>query len=126
VVDVGRERLPAWAIVVVRGRSMLPTLRDGDVLLVRGGGNPARRARSGRLAVVRMPGGRPVSVKRLAVRDGHGWWVERDNPFEGVDSWRLGTPVPDIDVLGLVTCRLWPTPFRLPPAPGPARLPADG
>jgi hypothetical protein len=102
---------------------MLPTLREGDLLLVRGGRNPARRARAGRLAVVRLPGGRPPSVKRLALRDGDGWWVERDNPAEGVDSWQLGAPVPDADVLGVVLCRVWPRPFRLP---GPAVPGADG
>ena len=126
LVGVGSDRLPAWGFVVVRGRSMLPTLREGDLLLVRGGPEAARRARPGRLAVVRLPAGRPVSVKRLAVRDGDGWWAERDNPVEGVDSWQLGVPVPDADVLGLVVCRLWPRPFRLPPGPGPAVLSADG
>jgi hypothetical protein len=105
---------------------MLPTLREGDVLLVRGGRDAARRARGGRLAVVRLPGGRPVGVKRLALRDGGGWWVERDNPLEGVDSWQLGMPVPDADVLGLVICRVWPAPFRIPPTSGSARHPADG
>jgi hypothetical protein len=102
---------------------MLPTLRDGDVLLVRGGRDAGRRARPGRLAVVRLPAGRPVSVKRLALRHGDGWWVERDNRFEGIDSWQLGRPVPDADLLGVVICRAWPAPFRLPPAPGPAGPP---
>ena len=87
---VRSDRLPAWSLVGVRGRSMLPTLREGDVLLVRGGRAAARRARAGRLAVVRLPGGRPLGVKRLAVRDGAAWWVERDNPLQGVDSWQLG------------------------------------
>jgi hypothetical protein len=36
-----------------------------------------------------------------------GWWVERDNPAEGVDSWQAG-PVPPADVLGTVLLRLWP------------------
>ena len=110
-----------WEVVVVRGRSMLPTLRDGDLLLVRGGTAARRRARTGRLAVVRLPGGRPVSVKRLGVHDAGGWWVERDNPTEGVDSWQLGVPVPDADVLGVVVLRLWPRPFRLPAGPHSAR-----
>jgi SOS-response transcriptional repressor LexA len=112
--------------VVVRGRSMLPTLQDGDLLLVRGGGAARRRARAGRLAVVRLPGGRPVSVKRLGVRDGDGWWVERDNPAEGVDSWQLGAPVADADVLGVVVVRLWPRPFRLRARPGTAHPSGGG
>ena len=89
--------------MVVSGPSMVPTLRDGDRLLVRWGARPA----AGRVAVVRLPGGRPVSVKRLAFpRDG-GWWVERDNPEVGTDSWLVGAVPPD-DVLGLVLLRYWP------------------
>ena len=91
---------------------MAPTLRDGDLLLVRAG---ATRA-PGALAVVVLPGGRPVSVKRLLRHDAEGWWVERDNPREGVDSWLVGT-VPDRDVLAVVLARLWPWPalFRRRP-----------
>jgi hypothetical protein len=118
--------LPRWGVVVVRGRSMLPTLKDGDLLLARGGESARRRARAGRLAVVRLPGGRPVSVKRLGLRDGGAWWVERDNPVEGVDSWQLGAPVPDGDVLGVVIARLWPPPFRLATGPHPAHEPRGG
>jgi hypothetical protein len=103
--------MPRWAVVVVRGRSMAPTLLDGERLLVRGGPRAARLAREGRLAVVRLPGGRPLAVKRLAHRDGDGWWVERDNPLEGVDSWAVGA-VPDADVLAVAVARLWPRPGR--------------
>jgi phage repressor protein C with HTH and peptisase S24 domain len=88
---------------------MLPTLVDGDRLLVRSG---ARLARPGRVAVIRLPGGRPPSVKRLARRDGSGWWVERDNPDEGVDSWQVGA-IPQDAVLGVVLVRLWPRPRRV-------------
>jgi hypothetical protein len=119
----GEQTLPRWTVVVVRGRSMLPTVKDGDLLLVRGGRGALRRAQAGRLAVVRLPGGRPASVKRLGLRDGVGWWVERDNPAEGVDSWQLGEPVPDADVLGVVAVRLWPPPFRLPAGPRTAHEP---
>jgi SOS-response transcriptional repressor LexA len=87
---------------------MLPTLRDGDVVLVRWG----RRPLPGRVAVVRLPGGRPVAVKRLGRRDGEGWWLERDNPAEGVDSWQVGA-VGDGAVLGMVAARCWPRPGRL-------------
>ena len=88
--------------VVVRGRSMEPTLRDGDHLLVRWGGVPC----AGRLVVVRWPG-RPLSVKRAGLLADDGWWVERDNPVEGVDSWQAG-PVAPADVVGVVLLRLWP------------------
>jgi hypothetical protein len=81
---------------------MEPTLYDGDHLVVVYGGRP----RPGRLAVVRLPGA-PLSVKRLAFRDRGGWWVERDNPAEGVDSWQVGA-VPDADVVATVLIRSWP------------------
>lgn len=99
---------PRLGRVLVRGRSMEPTLRDGDQLLVRWGGRPT----VGRLVVVRWPG-RPVSVKRAAMRAADGWWVERDNPLEGVDSWSDG-PLADEDVLATVLLRLWPLRRRAP------------
>jgi hypothetical protein len=87
---------------------MEPTLYDGDRLLVRFGARP----RAGRLAVCRLPGG-PLSVKRLAFRTSEGWWVERDNLLEGVDSWQVGA-VPEDDVLALVVGRCWPPRWRTP------------
>jgi SOS-response transcriptional repressor LexA len=87
---------------------MEPTLRDGDHLLVLWGGRP----KIGRIVVVRWSG-RPVSVKRAALHDADGWWVERDNPAEGVDSWQAGA-VPDADVLGTVLARIWPIRRRRP------------
>jgi Peptidase S24-like len=108
----------ALELVRVRGRSMMPTLADGDVVLVAGGRRGRLRARGGRLAVVRLSADRPLSVKRLGLRDADGWWVERDNPAEGVDSWQLGRPVPDADIVGVVLLRVWPPPFRLSPAAG--------
>lgn len=107
-------RAMAWEVAVVRGRSMEPTLRDGDRLLVRSG---QRGARPGRLVVVALPDGRPVAVKRLVRREPDGgWWVERDNPREGVDSWQVGA-LPEAAVLGVVVARLWPRPGRLPRDP---------
>jgi phage repressor protein C with HTH and peptisase S24 domain len=87
---------------------MQPTLRDGDRLLVR----LDAAARVGVLVVVRLPGGRPEAVKRVVHREPGGWWVERDNPAEGVDSWLVGA-IADDDVLGVVRGRLWPRPRRL-------------
>ncbi len=108
----GMRRLPRWGLVTVRGRSMQPTLRDGDRLLVRGGTGASRSAGVGRIVVVRLPGGRPLSVKRLVHREPEGWWVERDNPAEGVDSWHVGA-VPETDLLGVAVARIWPRPARL-------------
>ncbi|MBA3233039.1 MAG: peptidase S24 [Propionibacteriales bacterium] len=81
---------------------MLPTLAEGDVLLVRYGVAP----RPGQLVVVRLPD-RPVAVKRATHRVAGGWWVERDNPAEGVDSWLVGK-ITDDDVLACVWRRVWP------------------
>ena len=81
---------------------MRPTLHPGNLLLIRYGARP----RAGRLAVVRLAG-RGLAVKRVTLRDPDGWWVERDNPAAGVDSWLVGA-IPDADVVAVVVCRLWP------------------
>lgn len=94
-------------IAVVRGRSMQPTLADGDRLLVVHGLPP----RVGRVVVVRLPGG-VLAVKRAAAREPGGWWVDRDNEAEGVDSWQVGA-IPDHDVLAVAVARLWPRPRRV-------------
>ena len=91
----------------VHGRSMLPTLRPGDRVLVLYG----VRVRPGRVVVVRLPDG-TVAVKRATARVDGGWWVERDNPVEGVDSARVGAIAPH-DVYGVVPLRLWPRPRLL-------------
>lgn len=85
---------------------MEPTYVDGDRLLVLYGVRP----RIGRAHVIRLPDGpdgpRPIAVKRITRAVGDAWWVERDNPTEGVDSWRVGE-IPTPDVLGVVLLR-WP------------------
>lgn len=96
--------MPQFGFAVVRGRSMEPTLRDGDRLLVRYGSAP----KVGDVAIVRLPE-RGVAVKRISRRGSVGWWVERDNPAEGVDSWLVGA-IPDDDVLGIALARVWPRP----------------
>jgi phage repressor protein C with HTH and peptisase S24 domain len=107
----GPRRTPArgFGVVRVRGRSMEPTLRDGALLLVRWGA-PAP-APIGRVVVVRLPD-RPLSVKRLVSLQDGGWWVERDNPAEGADSWLVGA-IPPPDQAGVVVARLTPFPRRI-------------
>ena len=82
---------------------MQPTLNDGDLLLVRVGVAPKPQS----LAVVRLPGRQGLSVKRVVGADAEGWWVERDNPREGVDSWAVGA-IPTSDVVAHVVTRIWP------------------
>jgi phage repressor protein C with HTH and peptisase S24 domain len=96
-----------WGFALVRGRSMEPTLREGDRLLVAHGASP----RVGRLAVVRFADG-VVAVKRLDHLEDGAWWVSRDNPREGRDSWSGGT-IAGSDVLAVVLGRVWPRPRRL-------------
>ncbi len=90
-------------LAVVRGRSMQPGLLDGDRLLVSYGRTP----RPGDLVVVRLPERDGLAVKRLSRRTPDGWWVERDNPAEGVDSWLVGA-IPDHDMVAVVRLRVWP------------------
>ncbi len=92
---------------------MQPTLYDGDRLLVRHGAKP----RVGQLIVVCLPDG-VVAVKRAVRREPAGWWVERDNPREGVDSWSVGE-IPDEDVVAIVVCRVWPLWQRMSPRSRP-------
>lgn len=90
----------------MRGQSMLPTLSDQDVVLVRVGA----RARARSVVLVQWSG-RPgqVSVKRAVRRDGSGWCVEGDNTARSTDSRVLGPA----EVLGVVRWRLWPHPGRV-------------
>jgi SOS-response transcriptional repressor LexA len=84
---------------------MHPTLREGDRLLV----SYRRRVVPGDLVLVQLPGDRPVAVKRAVRAEPGGWFVERDNPREGVDSWSIG-PIEPAAVVGVVLARLAPRP----------------
>jgi signal peptidase I len=72
---------PIW--VRVAGPSMSPTLRDGDLLLVR----PGVRVRPGDvvLAVFRTLPDRHVIKRAVRPVEG-GWWLESDNTFAGGGS----------------------------------------
>lgn len=103
-------RLPRYGVVVVRGESMQPTLDDGDLLLI----DRWRKPTVGDLAIIRFPDGE-ISVKRVDLIEPEGYFVTRDNPNRGRDSWTLGgQPIPAEDVLARVIRRIRP-PWRLNP-----------
>jgi phage repressor protein C with HTH and peptisase S24 domain len=87
---------------------MAPTLRDGDVVLVRMRATPA----VGDVVLVCWCS-RPeqLSVKRAVEPSGDGWVVHGDNSFASTDSRELGPA----DVVGVITWRLWPRWGRLSP-----------
>ena len=89
-----------WQKVRVAGPSMVPTLYDGDVVLVRHGA----RVRRGDVVLARfrtMPD--RFVVKRAERPDGSGWMLRSDNDAAAGDSRTHGVA----DVLGRVVIR-WP------------------
>ena len=100
----------------VHGQSMRPTLQEGQVLLVRLR-SPGSPISNGALVIADLPGERGLGVKRVSAREGDGWWLERDNPTQGSDSWLFGV-VADGAVLARVVARVWPRPRRMVRNPG--------
>ncbi len=94
-----------WVRALVRGPSMSPALRDGDVVLARVGARPW----AGAVVLVRWTA-RPgqLSVKRAVRIVPGGWLVHGDNPFGSTDSRVLGPA----EVVAVVRYRLWPSPRR--------------
>jgi hypothetical protein len=87
---------------------MVPTLRDGDRVLVAMG----KVGAIGRVVLVELPD-RPLSVKRLmSVAPDGSLQVAGDNPFGSTDSRALGGLPPDA-LKGVVLARLWPHPALL-------------
>jgi nickel-type superoxide dismutase maturation protease len=92
-----------WFAALVRGPSMVPTLRSGDLVLVR----RTTRARGGEVVVGRFPS-RPdlLVVKRVDRAVPGGWWLVGDNPHGTDDSHTYGAA----EVVGHVVFRYWPWP----------------
>lgn len=91
---------------------MLPTLRDGDRVLVR----YQAPVRTGQIVLVRLPdsshGPRPIAIKRLRRIEPGGWlWVESERPGAGTDSWDTGALAPTA-LMGRVLMRLPRRPHR--------------
>ncbi len=92
----------------VAERSMEPSLRPGDWLLVWRGfrvGNPPR-VRAGQIVIARHPGRADMLViKRAVRRHADGWWLASDNQDAGaVDSRSFG-PVPQAAIEGRLLLR---------------------
>ena len=97
--------LASLSAVLVRGPSMLPTLRSDDCLVVRVGA----RVRPGDLVVAHFLDHPGLRVVKRAVRPVEGgWWVESDNPEVTDDSRRYGPA----EVTARVLLRYWPLPPR--------------
>lgn len=92
-------------VVEVRGRSMLPTLRPGDRLLVVRGLRPPRVG-DVVLALDPRDAGREL-VKRVAAIGADGVTLYGDNPTMSTDARTFGTLPPDA-VRWHVVCRYWP------------------
>jgi nickel-type superoxide dismutase maturation protease len=92
-----------WLLRRVRviGPSMEPSVRNGQTWLCTMG-----RVRPGHVVVFREPG-RPelLSTKRVIRRQGHGWWVEGDNPAASRDSRNFG-PVAPAEIRGVLRWRI--------------------
>ncbi|HEY0454649.1 S24/S26 family peptidase [Actinophytocola sp.] len=106
MIELNRLGWLPYRRIRVRGPSMAPTLRDGDVVLARRTG----RARSGDVVVVTWVT-RPhqLSIKRAVRREGDGWFVVGDNDLASTDSRKLGAAA----VHGVIRWRVWPRPRRL-------------
>jgi phage repressor protein C with HTH and peptisase S24 domain len=94
-----REAVLPWQFVRVSGPSMVPTLRDGDAVIVRHGAP----IRPGDVVLARYRSMPDRFVLKRAVRevDG-GWWLSSDNAAAGGDSAVHGVA----DVLARAVLRL--------------------
>ncbi|MGH3659138.1 MAG: S26 family signal peptidase [Micromonosporaceae bacterium] len=91
--------------VSVRGPSMVPALRTGDLVLGWRGTTDTPAVRPGDVVVARFRTRRDLLVVKRAVRpaDG-GWWLAGDNPYGTDDSGSYGPA----DVVARVVWRYWP------------------
>jgi nickel-type superoxide dismutase maturation protease len=100
-------RWPLWRVAVAE-RSMEPSLRPGDWLLVWRGLQSAQppRIRPGQIVVARHPGRADLLLVKRAVRRAEGgWWLESDNHgARAVDSRSFGV-VPRELIRGRVLLR---------------------
>jgi hypothetical protein len=109
----GRSRtLLPWQLVRVSGVSMVPTLQDGDRVVVRHGA----AVKPGDVVLARFRALPQLLVlKRVGRPEAGGWWLLSDNEFAGGDSRSHGVA----DVAGRVVLRftrgagVWRSPTRM-------------
>ncbi len=93
--------------VGVSGPSMVPTLHDGDALVV----YRAQRVRPGDLVIARFDSRPDLLVVKRAIRPYRGgWWIEGDNPLVTDDSRKYG----EATVTARVLFRYWRASARPP------------
>lgn len=89
-------------IFIIKGDSMLPTLKQGDLVFI----NPSAKPKIGDIVLFRHPFKQSVkAVKRLAqiTADGR-YFLVGDNALESADSRSFGA-IRAKDVLGVAVCR---------------------
>ena len=92
---------------VVSGRSMLPSYREGDWLVLKTHAPGALTPTPGQVVVARIPGD-IEAIKRIRLVDSEGRaWLQGDNTVESTDSRDFG-PVSSEDIVGRVLFRYWP------------------
>ncbi len=105
MVEIGRPR-KRLGVVDVTGASMVPTLLNGDQLVVRYGA----AVRPGNVVVLRHPLQQDLLVVKRAVerRPGGSWWVLGDNPYNETGDSTVYGPVPAELVLATAVLRFRP------------------
>ncbi|MGZ9933321.1 nickel-type superoxide dismutase maturation protease [Streptomyces sp. NC-S4] len=105
MVEIGRP-LTRFGVVDVTGASMVPTLLNGDQLVVRYGA----AVRPGSVVVLRHPLQQDLLVVKRAVerRPGRSWWVLGDNPYNETGDSTVFGPVPAELVLATAVLRFRP------------------
>ncbi|MFJ6779500.1 nickel-type superoxide dismutase maturation protease [Streptomyces yangpuensis] len=105
MVESARPR-KRFEVVEVTGPSMVPTLLDGDRLVVRYGA----AVRPGAVVVLRHPFQQDLLVVKRAVerRSGGSWWVLGDNPYNETGDSTVYGAVPGELVLATAVLRFRP------------------
>lgn len=109
-------RVRRWQLVRVHGPSMVPTLRPGELLLIRRLAAGRNDDLAGRVVVGRfrdLPAA--AVVKRAVAASDDGWVLRSDNPFAAGDSSLHG--VADIEAVAVLR---WRPGLRAPRRIGPA------